>query len=313
LSEPSDRGRARPRPPAPRGLPPLALALAALVLLGLAPAVSAQAPGRAGDDRVVISGPVDVPAGESTGDVVVIDGPVSVEGTVRGDLIAISGTVTIAGRVDGDVVAVSERATLESGARIGGDLVWVSRRPAVAGDATVAGDIRRANVDALVGPFDFVGRLAVWLAVSVSTLALGLLLLWLAPRALEAAWRSAARAPGAAIGLGLALFIGLPILAVVALVTLLGIPFGIGLLLALLPLYATAYTVAAWLLGRRLAGSATPVLSFLAGLGILRVLALIPAVGGLVWLAASAFGLGALVLAIWRARAAGTPLREAAA
>jgi hypothetical protein len=43
-------------------------------------------------------------------------------------------------------------------------------------------------------------------------------------------------------------------------------------------------------------------LAFLAGFGILRVLALIPFVGGLVWLGATVWGLGALVLA---ARAAG--------
>ena len=33
-----------------------------------------------------------------------------------------------------------------------------------------------------------------------------------------------------------------------------------------------------------------------------RVLALIPILGGLVWFAAVVFGLGALVVAIWRAR-----------
>ena len=44
------------------------------------------------------------------------------------------------------------------------------------------------------------------------------------------------------------------------------------------------------------------VLAFLVGWGILRVLALIPILGGLVWFAAVVFGLGALVVAIWRAR-----------
>jgi hypothetical protein len=43
-------------------------------------------------------------------------------------------------------------------------------------------------------------------------------------------------------------------------------------------------------------------LAFLAGWGILRLLALIPVAGGLVWLAATVWGLGALVIA---ARTAG--------
>ena len=49
-------------------------------------------------------------------------------------------------------------------------------------------------------------------------------------------------------------------------------------------------------------------LAFLAGWGILRLLALIPIAGGLVWLAATVWGLGALVLA---ARTAGRQTPDA--
>jgi hypothetical protein len=44
------------------------------------------------------------------------------------------------------------------------------------------------------------------------------------------------------------------------------------------------------------------VLAFLAGLAILRVLAIIPILGGIVWFAATVVGLGALLVATWRAR-----------
>ena len=40
------------------------------------------------------------------------------------------------------------------------------------------------------------------------------------------------------------------------------------------------------------------------GWGILRLLALIPILGGLVWFAAVVFGLGALLVAVWRGRSA---------
>jgi hypothetical protein len=49
-------------------------------------------------------------------------------------------------------------------------------------------------------------------------------------------------------------------------------------------------------------------LAFLAGWGILRALALIPVLASLVWLAATVWGLGALVIA---ARAAGRPTADA--
>ena len=108
---------------------------------------------------------------------------------------------------------------------------------------------------------------------------------------------------GPSIGWGLLAFFGLPILAIIALVTIVGIPLGLGLLAALALIYTLGYTATAWIVGRRIlrAGTAWAV-AFLLGWGILRVLALIPVVGGLIWFAAVVFGLGALAVAIWRAR-----------
>jgi cytoskeletal protein CcmA (bactofilin family) len=286
--------------------------LVALLILAAVPATAAgQDLDDSPDDRVVITGPVTIERGETAGDVVVIDGRVRVAGRVRGDLIVVNGVVRIAGAVDGDVVTVAERAILTPTARVGGDLIYGDERPVVPPGATVEGDVQRVDAGDVADPLGFVGAAAVWIAVSVSALVLGLLLLWLAPGALEAAWDAARTRVGATIGWGLVLFFGLPILAIVALVTLVGIPFGVGVLLALLPLYALGYTTSAWLLGRRLVRPPTSrVLAFLAGLAILRLLALIPILGGIVWFAATVLGLGALVVATWRARSA--PRRRAA-
>ena len=280
------------------------LALAVLLLMVAPAGASAQPQG--GDDRVVITGPVTIERNETAKDVVVVDGPVSVAGRVSGDVLVANGDVRVSGTIDGDLIALAKRVTLESGARIGGDLVYGDERPAVAGGATVEGETSRVDVDEASSGFGWVGALAMWIAVSVSTLVLGLLLLWLAPRALEAAWEGASTRLGAGIGWGLLLFFGIPVVAIIALVTLVGIPFGVGLLLVLLPLYAIGYTTSAWLLGRRLLGPPRgAVLSFVAGLGILRLLALIPVVGGLAWFAATVLGLGALAIAVWRARGEG--------
>jgi hypothetical protein len=106
-----------------------------------------------------------------------------------------------------------------------------------------------------------------------------------------------------AIGWGLLLFFGLPILAVLALVTLVGIPLGLGLLAALALIYALGYGATAWIVGRRILREPTAwILAFLVGWGILRVLALVPILGGTVWFAAVTFGLGVLAVANWRAR-----------
>ena len=77
--------------------------------------------------------------------------------------------------------------------------------------------------------------------------------------------------------------------------TLLGLPLGIVLLLALLPMYAIGYTTSAWLLGRAIVRPPRGrFLAFLAGWGILRAIALVPVLGVLAWLGAAVFGLGAL-------------------
>ncbi len=277
----------------------------ALLVLACTPASAA---GQAADesqsgDRVVITGPVSIERGESADDVVVIDGPVSVAGRVRGDLVVVSGTLRLSGTVDGDVVTAADRAILGPRARVGGDLIYGDEKPRVPSSATIGGEVDRVNFDEITDPAGFVGAAALWIAMSVSALVLGLVLLWLAPRALDAAFAAASTSIGPTIGWGLLLFFGLPLLAVIALVTLVGIPLGVALLLALLPLYAIGYTTSAWILGRRFVGPPRGrVLAFLAGLAVLRVLAIIPIVGGIVWFAATVVGLGALLIAVWRAR-----------
>jgi len=257
------------------------------------------------DAFVVLSGPADVPRGAQVGDLVVFHGSSTVDGTVNGSLTAFDAPVTISGRVLGDVVVFNGRVELASGANVTGDVV--SRDdPIVASGATIGGTTRRVQTNVNWEGFGWAGRLAWWLAVSVSTLLIGLALLWLAGRGATRIEDTGRTAIGPSIGWGALAFFGLPILAVIALVTIVGIPLGLGLLAALALIYTLGYTATAWIVGRRiLSGRTGWVVAFLLGWAILRALALIPIVGGLVWLLAVIFGLGALAVTIWRARSAG--------
>jgi hypothetical protein len=235
---------------------------------------------------------------------VIADGPATIFGRVKGNVVALHGPVRIlGGTVTGDVVSVSDPITLNRRARVNGDLNYGDEKPVVAPGAVVGGKIKKFHAgDAF--PFSgFAVTLLVWLAVSISSLLLGLVLLAFAPRAADAAFVVAREATWPSIGWGALLVFGLPILAVIALVTLVGIPLGVGLLLALAPIYSVGYVTGAWLLGRRIIKPPTSrFLAFLVGWVILRVLALIPVLGGLVWLVVTVFGLGALIVAAWRAR-----------
>ena len=263
--------------------------------------------GRAPEAFVVLSGPADVPRDRQVGDLVVFHGSSTVAGTVNGSLTAFDAPVTIAGRVNGDVVVFNGRVQLVRGANVTGDVVS-QNDPIVAAGATVGGETRRVQTNADWDGFGWAGRLAWWLAVSVSTLLIGLALLWLLGRGASGVVDTARTRIGPAIGWGLLAFFGLPVLAVLALVTIVGIPLGLGVLAALGLIYTFGYVATAWVVGRRILRAGTPwILAFLLGWGILRLLALIPFVSGLIWFAAVVFGLGVLVVTIWRARSGGEP------
>lgn len=276
----------------------LLVALLAL-LCTLAPAAPALAGDDDPDDRIIVSGPLVVDRDETVNDVVVVDGNVLIRGTVKGDVVVVDGDVTVRGRVRGDIVTVAGKAYLGHRAHVSGDLVYFDKRPKLLPGARLSGDTTKFDGGQL-GGFSL-AAIAVWGAVSLSVLLLGLLLLLLAPRAADAVARTAKKSWAASVGVGLLTFILLPILGIAACITLLGIPFGAGLLLALFPLLAISYATTAFVVGRLIVkGARIP--AFLVGLLILRLLALIPFGGGVIGLLAMIFGLGVLFMTLFRVR-----------
>ena len=289
----------------------VALLIALLALTAAAPAAGAQDDDDEPDNIVVLTGRAEVREGETVDNVIIADGPVVIDGTVRDALVAVNGDVLIRGTAREDVVAFDGRVVVADGGVVEGDVVS-RHRPVVEGDGRLDGSWERWNPRAWSRATSIVGWLALWLAITVSTLILGLVLGLLVPRAPAAVDAAARGGMGPVILWGLILLIGLPIVAVVAMVTLVGLPLGLGLLLALGLIYGIGYTAGAWILGRRIASGASPVVAFLVGWAILRVIALIPFLGWLVWLAAVVVGLGAIAVAIRRARRPDVVIEEPA-
>jgi hypothetical protein len=126
------------------------------------------------------------------------------------------------------------------------------------------------------------------------------------------------RQTGATILSAVLVGFGIPIVAVIAMITVLGIPLGLGLLLFLIPaLWFFGYLAAGAKLGMvlmRQETSAHPYLATTVGLILLQAVGLIPFFGGLVGLLAGIFGTGALVLLgwnAWRGPSAGAPAAPA--
>lgn len=251
-------------------------------------------------DRIVLSGPVVVERGDIAGDVVVVDGNVTVRGRVRGDIIAVEGNVTVRGSVGGDIVTFAGQARLGQRARVGGDVIYADQDPLVRENAEVAGELRR------ISPEDFGLSVALALifgaGLLIAIFVLGLLLILLAPKAADELARTARRRKLAALLWGLLLFFLVPILAVLACVTIVGLPLGITLLLAIVPLFALAFTTTSFAVGRLIVSKGPRVLALLVGVIVLCLLALVPIAGSLVWLLATIFGLGTLFTATVGAR-----------
>jgi hypothetical protein len=285
----------------------LALVAAVLLVLAAAPAAGAQADDDRPDSIVVVTGRAEVPEGDDVDNVVIADGDAVVAGTVRERVVAFNGDVLVTGTVEDEVLAFNGRVTVRDGGVVEGDVVS-RKRPIEEGGGSVEGSWERWNATNWNQAAGLATRLALWLAVSISVLLLGLILGLLAPRAVRAVDEARIGAGlGPVIGWGLLLTIGLPIVAVLALVTVVAAPLGLGVLLALGLVYFIGYTTAAWLLGRRIARRAGTFVAFLVGWAILRVVALIPVLGGLTWFVAVVIGLGALVTAGHRARRRETP------
>lgn len=303
----------------------------AAVVVSAPRAGAARGDSTSNDGRISVSGAVVVAQGEVVdGPVVSVDGPVTVDGTVNddvyvgsgrlvvrghvtGDMLVVHGDVLITGRVGGDVVALDGRVTVRAGASVRGD-VRSRHEPNVA-PGTVRGKVKKLNVTNLFTGFLIAFLLYLWLAVTVSVALFGLLFVLVFPRAADTT-AAAGRRFWPTLGWGALIGIVGPILGVLVLVTIIGIPLGLGILSAFNVLAPLGYVASSLVLGRLMVKGTTMasrIGAFFAGFGILRAAALIPGLGFIVWFLACIYGLGALTQAAWRAGRTRVPDVRAAA
>jgi hypothetical protein len=283
----------------------LVAALALLLgLAGIALAADDQLP-HSGRLVFVTGGDVEISAGDQADAVIVIGGDATVEGTVNA-LVVVDGTATTVGATLESVTIINGTADLGAGTTVLGDVGRFGATVERADGVTVGGSIRDLTGD-VAGFGVFIGAAAIvlWLGFGVATLLVGLLVAGLGARQVRAATALIRRETGLTVLAGLLAIVLPPIIAVLLMVTIIGIPAGIGLLLVLWPAMAfIGFIVAAiwlgeWLLGRRNPDAEPadrPYAAAALGLVVAFVIGLVP----LVSLVLSILGLGAVVLASWR-------------
>lgn len=271
---------------------------------------------RTGRVLIVAGGDITVPQGEQADLLIVAAGDASVSGTVNA-LVMIDGTATLTGATVGTVVVVSGTVDVGPGTVVLND-VAEARGTVVSSGGEIMGSTRElATGIAVFGVFAGIVALIVWVGVGVSALVAALVLSSLAGQQLRKAAWLVGHEPVPSILLGLASIVVIPLVAVLAMVTVIGIPTGLGILLVMWPALAfLGYLVGAiwigeWLLSRR-AGyvpAERPHMAAVVGLIVAFVLGLIPLLSAIT----SIVGTGAVILALWLTwrgrRPAGAPIQ----
>lgn len=238
------------------------------------------------------------------------------KGKVGGSVLALVADFIFDGRAERDVSAYSGKSELNGyvggNARLNGGQLMIGPEAEIRGSAAYQGDhAPEVSPQAkLANPLSIEIR-SRWekyrhlhyyrshLLLMGAALSLGIVLLLVVPGFFGSAVRKGDRL-GAAFGYGAVGLVATPILAVVACITLVGIPLGVAALMAyVLTLYSSQIVVGAWL-GEKLLGPAlgrgARIARLALGLALLRVCFVIPIVSALAWSAVITMGIGAVAL-----------------
>jgi hypothetical protein len=267
-----------------------------------------------GDLLLRVGGAAHVGPADSVGTVMVIRGTGMIDGVVGEQLVVIRGTARVAGRVHGDVVAMNGHVDLAPGAHVDGNVLLYGSTLTRSPGAVVAGQIHEER------GLSFGARAIwfLWLGTTLTLIVAGLVFATLATRSLIASAEMIGAATGPTLLTALLLWIGLPALAFLAFVTVIGIPLGFAILFFVLPaLTVIGYLVTGTALGRRVLRRRRPPPDVIAvvreplyaevttGVLILQIIGFIPGLGGLVIILAGLLGAGALLYHAWSRRRRG--------
>ncbi len=236
-------------------------------------------------------------------------GKVIIDGRLRKGARAYAGRITLGGEIDGDAHLYGREIVFRPGSRIDGDLFYGSPTPLPEDIlAQVSGRVIREQTPEAWRKASSGGG---WFhpVFFFSMLATGFVLYWLFPNAINGVRESIARAPLRSIVVGLALMFTLPPVALLLMLTIIGIPVGLGLLMLYPFMLMLGYLAAAFFIGGKLADAfrqpppfskRRQALFLAAALLVLVVAGAIPVLGWLFVFIALVGGIGGW--AIWAVR-----------
>jgi cytoskeletal protein CcmA (bactofilin family) len=237
-------------------------------------------------------------------------GTVYLGGHITGDLRVAARDVVLTGQIDGNVKIAAKTIKVLPSARISGDLVYHSPEAIQLSDqADIGGDVtfmQSESIDDQVGGmFAIAGATHLVLIISLVLLASAFVLAL--PKLFPALDRQSRGRNWSCVGLGLAVLVGGPLLISLLFVSAIGIPIGVLLIAVYFLMVITGQFGSSYVLGRRFISwtrhdaTRKPLYRIGAtalGLFAIWILAIVPVLGIIVVILATARGVGALVFEV---------------
>jgi cytoskeletal protein CcmA (bactofilin family) len=227
----------------------------------------------------------------------------SLDGRLARDLLVFSEHAGLSGKIGGSVKAKGNTLDISSSAQVDGP-VWFegNHEPEVASGAKLASPVEFHKAEHK--PKYMEGHYYIWQVIWLAAFVLfGLVLFLLMPQFSQEAVSNVERY-GASFGLGVLVFFGVPIAALIACVTMVGLFIGITTgFLWYASLYFAQVVVGAmvgqWIMGRT--SEVWPLIGRMAvGIVIVRLATTIPELGGWIKFGTILWGVGAISLALYR-------------
>ena len=243
------------------------------------------------------------PAGKIGGSLTNFSANLGMEGSVGRDALLFVAHAHLEGKIGGGVRVRGDSLSIGSGAVIDGPVHFEGRnRPEVSSSAKLASPVEFKQMEKKQSYRE--SGYYIWQVIWVAAFILfGLVLFSLMPKfALDTV--AAAEQIGVTTGLGVLVLFGVPIAAIIACITVVGLFIGLSTLFVW---YASLYfaqiivgaVVGQWMMGRT--SELWPLIGRMAvGLAIVRLCTTIPHVGGWVKFAAILWGIGAISLSLYR-------------
>lgn len=227
---------------------------------------------------------------------------VIVDGTINRDVALASQKLAISGLVEGSAIVDVESLSLTAQPAIKGGLEYTSTNEQSLPAGAVAGKVAftQSNSSQSSQEYNSSAAMRVFLLV-MTTLAISAVILSLfIPRTLERSYGLVYKKPGMVILVGIAAGLGIPVIAGLMFISVVGIPLGLLALTSLGLLWLLAFPFAAYYLARALFGRVIHNVLFLmlAGAVLLGMLLLIPLVNVITFLLMMIIGVGGVIVTI---------------